>query len=385
MSDKEDRPAEEQEQPAESAPSQPSAENAQKSVKTGTLVILTVILLSLTWYLLADRFTPYTRQARAQGFVIGIAPKVAGVVTEVWVKNNQTVDQDQQLFQIDRSQYEIALKRAQSDLENTRSQVDAGGAGVETARANLRAALANEEKTAKDAKRQQRMYKEDPGTISVRRLEVSQATWEQAKANVAAAQAEIQRAIEQMGGEADDNPKMKAAQSAVEKAKLDLENTVVRSPSSGIITDLRADVGQYAGTGGPVVTLIAIHDVWINAEFTENNLGNLKEGNPASLVFDSLPGRVFEGRVRSIGLGVSAGQVQPAGNLPQVDNNRDWLRQAQRFPVVIGFDRHQSEELRGQLRVGGQVEVMAFSDGHPVLRQLGRLYMRLMSWFSYLY
>jgi multidrug resistance efflux pump len=385
MSDKEDRPAEEQEQPAESAPSQPSAENAQKSVKTGTLVILTVILLSLTWYLLADRFTPYTRQARAQGFVIGIAPKVAGVVTEVWVKNNQTVDQDQQLFQIDRSQYEIALKRAQSDLENTRTQVDAGGAGVETARANLRAALANEEKTAKDAKRQQRMYKEDPGTISVRRLEVSQATWEQAKANVAAAQAEIQRAIEQMGGEADDNPKMKAAQSAVEKAKLDLENTVVRSPSSGIITDLRADVGQYAGTGGPMVTLIAIHDVWINAEFTENNLGNLKEGNPASLVFDSLPGRVFEGRVRSIGLGVSAGQVQPAGNLPQVDNNRDWLRQAQRFPVVIGFDRHQSEELRGQLRVGGQVEVMAFSDGHPVLRQLGRLYMRLMSWFSYLY
>ena len=385
MSDKEDPPVEEQDKPDESAPAQASGDNARKSVKTGTLIILAVILLSLTWYLLADRFTPYTRQARVQGFVIGIAPKVAGVVTEVWVKNNQRVDQDQQLFQIDPSQYEIALTRAQSDLANTQSQVDAGSAGVESARANLRAALANEEKAEKDAKRQQRMYKEDPGTISVRRLEVSQATWEQAKANVAAAEAEIKRAIENMGGEADDNAKLKAAQSAVEKAKLDLDNTVVRSPSAGIVTDLRADVGQYAGTGNPVVTLIAIHDVWISAEFTENNLGTLKEGSPASLVFDSLPGRVFEGHVRSIGLGVSAGQVQPAGNLPQVDNNRDWLRQSQRFPVVIGFDPHQSEELRGQLRVGGQAEVMAFSDGHPVLRQLGGLYMRLMSWLSYLY
>lgn len=385
MSDKEDRPTEEQDEADESAPAQPASDSAQKSVKTGTRIILGVILASLAWYLLADRFTPYTRQARVQGFVIGIAPKVAGVVTEVWVKNNQQVDRDQQLFQIDPSQYDIALARAQSDLKNTQSQVDAGRAAVESARANLRAALANEVKAEKDAKRQRRMHKEDPGTISVRRLEVSQASWEQAKASVAAAQAEIQRAIESMGGEVDDNAKLQAAESAVEKAKLDLKNTLVRSPSSGIITDLRADVGQYAGTGSPVVTLIAIHDVWINAELTENNLGNLQVGSPASLVFDSLPGRVFEGHVRSIGRGVSAGQVQPAGNLPQVDNNRDWLRQAQRFPVVIGFDPHQSEELRRQLRVGGQAEVMAFSEGHPVLRQLGRFYMRLMSWLSYLY
>ena len=70
-----------------------------------------------------------------------------------------------------------------------------------SARANLRAAMANEEKAEKDAKRQQRMHSEDPGTISVRRLEASQATWEQAQAKTASAEAEIQLAIEQMGGE----------------------------------------------------------------------------------------------------------------------------------------------------------------------------------------
>lgn len=381
MSEQEKELTEEKDKPSET----PNENSAEKSVKIGALLVFGLILGTLSWYLLSDRFTPYTRQARVEGFVVGVAPKVAGVVTRVWVENNQNVEANQRLFEIDPSQYQIALKRAESDLENTRSQVDAGGAGVESARANLRAAMANEEKTGKDANRQQRMYREDPGTISVRRLESSQASWEQAKAKVSAAEAEIRRAIEQMGGEDDDNAQLKAAQSAVEKAMLDLANTIVQASSRGIITDLRADVGQYAGTGSPVMTLIAIHNVWINAEFTENNLGNLKVGDPADLVFDAVPGRVFSGHVSSIGIGVSAGQAQPAGNLPQIDNSRDWLRQSQRFPVVIAFDPMQQEQLRNQVRVGGQVEVMAYSEGNPVLKPMGKVYMKLMSWLSYLY
>ena len=89
--------------------------------------------------------------------------------------------------------------------------------------------------------------------------------------------------------------------------------------------------------------------------------------------------------MNSIGLGVSAGQAQPAGNLPTIENNRDWLRQSQRFPVMISFDPVQRELLPRNLRIGGQVETMAYSDGHPALKQLGKLYMRLMSWLSYLY
>jgi len=359
---------------------------AAASVKKGTLLIALLILLSLTWYLLSDRFTPYTSQARVQGYVVGVAPKVAGVVTRVWVRNNQEVDVGQQLFEIDPSQYEIALKRARSDLENARRQVDAGSAGVDAARANLRAAMANEIKAQKDTSRLKRLHGEDPGTISVRRLEVSQATLDQARAKVTAAEADIQQAIEQKGGEDDENNSiLKSAQSAVEKAELDLANTVVTASSRGVITDLRADVGQYAGTGSPVLTLVAIHDVWINAEYTENNLGHLSVGSPVEILFDAFPGRVFVGEVRSIGLGVSAGQAPSPGTLPTVDNSRDWLRQSQRFPVVIGFDVTQDEILRRQLRVGGLASVIAYSDGHGVLSMLGRAYIRLMSYLSYAY
>jgi len=377
MSDQEQQPSADEESTTE--------KSATASVKRGTLAIMLVILLSLAWYFLGDRFTPYTSQARVEGFVVGVAPKVAEVVTKVWVKNNQEVEKDQPLFEIDRAQYEIALRRAQSDLENTRSQVGAGSAGVESARANLRSAQANELKAEQDAGRQEQLYRKDPGTISVRRLEVSRATLEQARASVAAAEAEIQRAIEQRGGEEDDNAKLKSAQSAVEKAALDLENTVVRASSRGVITDLRTEVGQFAGAGSPVMTLIAIHDVWISAEFTENNLGHLRVGSPVDLVLDVLPGRVFSGEVRSIGLGISVGQAPPAGTLPTIENNRDWLRQSQRFPVVISFDPDQIGQLQNQLRIGGQAEVIAYSDAHGVLGFLGKAYIHFMSWLSYAY
>lgn len=374
-----------QEQETSPQPDSPAQNTAVASVKKGTLAIVLLILGSLTWYLLADRFTPYTSQARVQGYVVGVAPKVAGVVTQVWVSNNQGVEADQALFQIDPSQYEIALKRAQSDLDNASRQVGAGSAGVETARANLRAAQANEVKAQQDAGRLERLYREDPGTISVRRLEMAQSSLAQATAKVDAAKAEIQRAIEQMGGSGEDNSILKSALSAVEKAELDLANTTVKASSRGIITDLRTDVGQFAGTGSPVMTLIAIQEVWITAEFTENNLGHLRTGSPVEILFDALPGRVFPGEVRSIGLGVSAGQAPAPGTLPTLQNNRDWLRQAQRFPVVIGFDPARYEELKNFLRVGGQASVIAYTEGHGLLELLGKGYIRLLSWLSYAY
>ena len=362
------------------------SEKAKKAVSKGGLVIALLILFSLIWYLLADRFTPYTTQARVQGYVVGVAPKVAGTVTQVWVKNNQEVEAGDRLFEIDPAQYAIALKRAQSDLENAQRQVGAGTAGVESAQAKLRGALANELKAEKDYQRLQRLYKEDPGTISVRRLEISQASLEQAQASVTAAEAEIQRAIEQRGGDEEaNNSILKSAQNAVEKAELDLSNTVVKASTRGVITDLRTEVGLYAGTGSPVLTLVSIHDVWISAEFTENNLGHLQPGSPVEIIFDALPGQVYAGQVRSIGVGVDTGQNQKPGTLPTIQNSRDWLRQAQRFPVTVGFDTNQADNLTRQLRVGGQASVIAYSEEHGFLRLLGKLYIRLMSLLSYAY
>ena len=179
---------------------QPKAEKPRKAVNVGGLIVLGVIVLLLAWYLIGGRYTPVTSQARVQGYVVGVAPKVGGLVTEVFVTNNQEVREGDKLFQIDTSQFQISLDTARSDLEAATRQLEAGDAAVEAAKANLNAAMANQTKAEKDASRLQRLKDQDPGTISQRRLEVSLATLDQAKAAVAAAEAGIQQAIESMGG-----------------------------------------------------------------------------------------------------------------------------------------------------------------------------------------
>jgi multidrug resistance efflux pump len=158
----------------------------------------------------------------------------------------------------------------------------------------------------------------------------------------------------------------------------------VRAASAGLITDLRSEVGQYAAAGSPQMTLIGLNDLWISAEMSENNLGHLQPGTPVAIVLDARPGHVYRGKIRSIGYGVSVGQSSAPGSLPTVENNRDWLRAAQRFPVIVEFEAGELGDYRG-LRVGGQAEVMAFpSEGNP-LNLLGHAFLRVMSWLSFAY
>ncbi|CAB3731046.1 Inner membrane protein yibH [Achromobacter denitrificans] len=361
-------------------PAQPEPDPARKGVRW----VVLLIALSLVWYLLADRYTPYTQQARVDAFVIPVASEVSGRVTRVYVGNNQDVQAGAVLFDVDPEHYRIAVDRARADLDSMRRQIGASTAGIDSAQASLRAAQANELKARQDSSRLERLYREDRGTISLRRLEIARASLEQAISQVAAARAEVQRAREQEGGSDEDNAKLRSAAAAVEKAELDLANTQVRARSAGLITDLRTDTGQFAAAGKPVMTLISIHDVWISAEMTENNLGHIEPGTPVGIILDALPGRIFDGRVRSVGYGVNVGPGTPPGSLPTVQNSRDWLRPAQRFPVIVEFDRDDLPTLR-DVRVGGQAEVMAFpSSGNP-LNPLGRIYLRFMSWLSYAY
>ena len=119
------------------------------------------------------------------------------------------------------------------------------------------------------------------------------------------------------------------------------------------------------------MTLIAIHDLWISADMTENNLGNIKPGDRVAIVLDVMPGEVLKGRVRSVGTGISPGKPAQPGTLPEVDNSRDWLRQAQRFPVAVEFDPSERERLRG-VRIGGQADVLVYTGDHGLMNWLGR-------------
>ena len=369
--------------PAPPAAAEP-APPAGRGSRIGAGVVATLIVGSLILYFVGDRLTPYTSQARIQAFVVPVAAEVSGKVLKVHIRNNDEVQPGQPLFDIDPDQYRIALQRARSDYDSVRRSVNASQEAVAAARASLQAAVAGREMAEKDASRQERLHEEDPGAISVRRLEIAQSTREEARSKARRAEADLRKAQESAGESGEDNAQLRSARAAVEKAELDLARTRVAAPARGSVTDLRLDVGNFAQAGAPVMTLIAMHDLWISADMTENNLGNIEPGDEAAIVLDVMPGEVLKGRIRSLGGGVGIGQQSPPGTLPTVQNSRDWLRQAQRIPVAVEFDAAELPRLRG-VRIGGQAEVLVYTGDNPVMNRLGALYLRVMSWLSYLY
>ncbi len=350
-------------------------------VRKWTLITLGIIALLLTWYLGADRFTPFSGQARVDAYVIPIAPRVTGNVLSVDVANNQLVQEADMLLTLDDSQYRLAVNRARADLESAEQEFGASSAGVDSAAAGVEAAKAELVRAQKDYSRMQRIRAEEPGAISQRRLDLAQATLTAAESRVAAAEAELERARQTRGREGTDNARIQAARATLNQAELELDWTRVRAPAGGLVTDLQLEIGNLAQPGKPLMTFVGINDVWIQADMRENNLGHVQVGDSVDIALDVQPGRILKGRVRSIGYGVDSGTSTALGNLPTIENDRNWLREAQRFPVIIEIDNPESLGLR----VGAQATVMIYTEPSFLLVPFGKVYMRLVTLFSYLY
>ena len=351
-------------------------------VRKWTLIVLILLAVLLGWYLLADRFTPYTTQARLHALVVPISPLISGLVEEVYVANNQRVAAGDLLFRLNTDTYELILAAAEADLQSARQAVGAGEAGVAAAVASVKAAEAGRIQAEQDAVRMRGIRAEDPGAISERRIQYAEAALAAAIANVEVAEANLEKARQDLGQLGENNVRILQAQVAIADAKLNIERSLVQAPDDGVVTNVRLDVGNFSGSGQAQMTFITTDNLWVQADFTENNLGHVKAGNKVQIHFDVLPGRLFEGTVRGTGFGVDV-DTAPLGELPTIENDKNWLREAQRFPVLVDLETDNARELG--VRVGSQATVTVFTGERPVLNGIARLRMRLSSYLSYAY
>ena len=362
---------------------EPASEPRKKDpVRRWTLIVLILLAALFGWYLLADRFTPYATQARLHALVVPIAPLISGLVEDVHVTNNQRVTGGDMLFTINTDTYELALAAAEADLQSARQAVGASRAAVVAAQASVKAAEASRVQAEQDAVRMRAIRDEDPGALSERRLQYAEATFAVAIANVETAEASLEKARQDLGQEDESNFRILQAQVAIADAKLNISRASVRAPEDGLVTNLRVDRGNFAGAGQAQMTFIAIDNIWVQADFTENNLGHIKPGDEVQILFDTLPGRLLKGTVRGAGFGVQVDSA-PLGDLPTIENDKNWLREAQRFPVLVDLETENARELG--VRVGSQATVTIFTGNRPVLTVIARLRMRLSSYLSYAY
>ncbi|AJR05728.1 HlyD family secretion protein [Photobacterium gaetbulicola] len=347
--------------------------------RRATLMALLICMGLFVFYLICDRVIPTTDMARVRANVVPLAPLVSGPVTNVHVQPNDIVRAGQPLIEIDKTDYVIALKQAEENLEKAGKQVGVQTATVESAQAQLSDAMANHENVRRQAKRVFSMV--DKGIVTQADADKTHAALAQAKARVEQAKASVEQAKEQLGAQGNENTEIQAALLALQKAQLDVERTIIRAPSQGVVTNFRLDEGIFANKGQPLMTFVAGGDSWVEAYYRENSLGNIKPGNKVEIALDNVPGEVFLGEVTSIDYGVEWGQAQQAGQLATVAHQSGWLRQTQRFPVMIRFDQPIP---KGSLRVGGQADIMTYTEQDSVMNLFGMVWIRVISWFSYI-
>ena len=376
--DKETGTEEKEIQGKQESPQEPKTEKGG-SIKKVTYIVLLISVLFFIWYVAADRHTPYTDQGRIQGLITPVSPRVSGFVTDVRIQLHTRVKAGDTLFQLDRRPFEIAVSKAEAGIDNAVQSIAASSASVKSAAGRLGVARAQLDRAERNWNRVQKVMKENEGALSAADKDQSETAYLQAVEQVASAEASLERAQQNLGIDGPDNPKIRSAVQTLEQAQLDLEFSTIVAPTDGFIESFEIDLGYYASAGQPLTTLISSSDVWIQANLKENNLSNMSLGDEVEFILDIAPGRVFTGKVRSMGFGVSTNETNKGG-LPTISQKKGWLQDPQRYPVIIASDEKDIIDL---YRLGGQVDVVVYTGNNSLLNSLAALKIRLMSYLSF--
>lgn len=325
-----------------------------RGLRIALMLLVPLILLGVGgWMWLNAGRVQTTDNAYVQQNRVSVSAEVGGRIVAVEVRENQHVDAGDVLFRIDDAPYRIALAEAEAQLADARIKVSqlrsdyaARTADVGAKTADVRLAqetLGRQTKLLKDGFTTRAAYDE-----AVRALAAAQQ-------NAAAASADAVSAHDALGsGTPAHHPLVLAAVAARDKAALDLERTVVRAPQAGIASQTsRLQLGQLAVQGLPLVSIVVAGDAWVEANFKETQLTNMRVGQPATIRFDALPGRTFDAEVTSIGAGTgSEFSVLPAQNA-----TGNWVKVTQRVPVRLRLKDAPPEALVAGLSAEVKVRV----------------------------
>ena len=356
--------------------------NPQYTAKFWVVLIVCIIAVLIFYYALLDRYTPYTGDAYIQAYVVQVAPQVEGRVVDVFVGNNQFVEKGQKLFSLDPRPYEYQVEQQQAELVQAKQEVDQYESDIVAAEQGVKQAQA-------DLTYAQKLY-DDLVPLAkknyVARIQLDQAVEKlnSQKAVLNQSIADYERAKQALEYTVDgEYALIRKMESELSYYRYQLEQTTVYASVDGFVTNLQLVGGSYIDVGDPVLTLVDDDNWWVVANFRENSIGRIREGQKAEVSISLYPGTVFKAEVESTDWGVSTGQGVPSGELPYVENPENWIRIAQRFPVRLRITNLNEEEY--PLRIGGSASVAVYTGNNIVLNPLAGLWLRIGSLVDYIY
>ena len=350
------------------------------------VVLLAGAAAGAYWWLHASHFVS-TDNAYAAAEVAQVTPSIGGTVLEVLVRDTQAVKQGDVLVRIDPTDARLALAQAEAELARAmrrvkgyvandgglKAQVTAREADEKRAAAQLLAAEADMERATIDLQRRQALAKS--GSVSGEELTQAQNAFAAAKAQLAsavAAQAQARANREAAigakqvnatlieGADAETNPEVQLAQARRDQAQVDLDRSTVRAPIDGVVAKRSVQIGQRVQAGAPLMTVVPVQKIYVDANFKEGQLGKVRVGQRVQLQSDLYGSDVkYSGTV----VGFSGGSGSAFAAIPAQNATGNWIKVVQRLPVRIQLDA--AELARNPLRVGLSMQVTVDTRSGP--------------------
>jgi len=324
--------------------------------RTVFLIVIPLLAICVGLYLYAagGRYVS-TDNAYVKANVIIISPEVSGRVTSVLVVDNQAVEANDVLLQLDSSPLEITLNRARAQMAVIRTE-------LESLRADYGETVVQEQ-LAKDKvryldrryKRQRKLLKQ--GLSSEEKHDEAKHDLQVARREVQIIEQRVQRVLAQLAGNerlpVDQHPRYLTAQTTYDQAAVDLKATTIRAPASGIVSNMKLQVGEYAQAGKPVFSLIQNQPIWVEANLKETQLTHIQPGQQATIVVDAYPDKIWESVVSSIAPATGA----EFSILPPQNASGNWVKVVQRIPInLVITDQAGGPQLRAGMTVSVRID-----------------------------
>ncbi|WP_427911687.1 efflux RND transporter periplasmic adaptor subunit [Ramlibacter sp. MMS24-I3-19] len=334
-----------------------------KRKKGLTILAVAVLLAGGAWgayeYLVASHYES-TDNAYVQGNVVQITPQIGGTVLAIYADDTDFVKAGQPLVKLDPADVSVALQQAEANLAQTVRQVrtlyannGSLAAQVQLRQADVAKAEADVQRAADDLARRQSLT--GNGAVSKEELNHSQTQVANARSALAAAQAGVTAAKEQLasnqaqteGTSVEQHPSVQAAAAKVREAWLATQRAALPAPVDGYVAKRTVQLGQRVAAGAPLMSIVPLKQVWVDANFKEVQLRKIRIGQPVTLTADVYGKKVeYKGTVQGLGVGTGAAFAL----LPAQNATGNWIKVVQRVPVRIALDA--DEVAKNPLRVG---------------------------------
>ena len=269
----------------------------------------------LTEILMLGQYTPYSKEAFVQSYVVQMAPEYGGRVKEVFITSNTSIKKGDPLFQMDPepwrnkvSEYEALLASAGTNVQKLGQQIVETRAGAARNRATLKGAMAKHDMIKKAAE------KDAVSKIHLEEIEQRVAALKAQTLADNAAVREAQLAFDSEVG--DEHTEIAEVLAKLATAKYHLTSTIIRAPSNGYVSNLQLYPGAFTRLKKPVMTFINSEEYWIAAKMNQRGIQRVRPGDHAKVAFDMYPGEVFPARVVSVIWANGNSQGVPSGQIP---------------------------------------------------------------------